>query len=247
MNKVHDTPFVRYVLHDHSIIEATYKKGIPLITKELAQRIVSERLALQGGKPYRLLLHGDIEAHISAEAKRFFSSPEGTAGIVAAAILVNRWSLLAVSKFIMAFQRSDFPMYIFRDTREAKNWLLKNSIQTEVWDTHPKSLSQQYVDYLFNRSPEMQMILSEHETIIRVNSTACQRLGYTEEQLIGRPLSDLTRGELKNIYDNMNQPIPVQIDLSSLPMGHGGRSETFLIARETCVSAGHSRAFANCY
>ncbi|WP_162852600.1 response regulator transcription factor [Dinghuibacter silviterrae] len=124
-----DTPYVRYTIHEHAILEASYKEDVLFITKEMAREIVAKRLALQKGQSYRLLMHAENRIHMSPAARNYFTGPEGNKGIAAVAILYDNWTQNMVTRFILLIKKPDFPMETFRDSRKAKNWLLKQDLR----------------------------------------------------------------------------------------------------------------------
>lgn len=226
-----DTPHVHYTVDDDFIWEAQYKEGIGLITKEIAETIVADRLLYQGGKPCRLLLHGETKINMTPAARRVFSGPEGTKGIAAAVILCNNWTARLVMGFLAFIKKSGPPMAIYQDDRLAKDWLRKRSLGVPEPGVEEKSPGLRYADHFFDVSPQIQILLGKNNTISRVNPAACRRLGYTEDQLGGRPITYLTKGEL-NLYDRDGRAIPVRFDQSLLPAGVGGRRETLLVFRD---------------
>lgn len=230
------TPFLHYTVHDEFILEAEYKKDIPLITKEMAESILEERLLFQGGRSYRLLMHGETKVSITAAAKSHLSGPKGLEGIAAVAVLFDNWTVYNVVRFIARFKKSIIPIAIFRDHQSAKEWLLEKDLGVSEPEVSHKSTGQQYADHLFDLNPTMQIILSENETIARVNEAVCLRLDYSEEELTGKPFAELTRGG-SALCDSHGLPVPVRFDLSKLPSGLGGHRETLVTAWETSVPA----------
>lgn len=228
------TPLIHYTFHEGSLLEAQYQADIPLITKDIAEEIVAERLSFQGGRKYRLLLHGETKLNITGAAKNYFSSEKGLEGISAVAILFDNWTIYTIMRFVARFKRTGPPMAIFREPAAARTWLETKEANPAEPEFPHRSLAQQYADHFFESHSDIQFILDPEDRITRANEAACKRMACSEDELAGRPLSALL-DENGCLRDAAAQPICVTLSRSALPEGQGGRRETLLTAREVGV------------
>ncbi|TDX01806.1 helix-turn-helix transcriptional regulator [Dinghuibacter silviterrae] len=228
MSYVFRTPFVDYTLHAQSILEAAYKENIPLINKEMAVRIVADRLSLQRGKPCRLLMHTPTSVDFSAPARSYLASSSGTEGIAAAAVLVNHWTEQIALRFILCVKRSSFPMDIFRDRQKAIEWLLER----DLGEVHPGAElitdGLQRYDHLFFKDPHAKLTYDHREVITKVNEAFCVLTGYRSDELLGQPFSMLTRDEFV-LYDRQGLVVPAQLELSPFPVGRDGFQDMLVV------------------
>lgn len=230
-----DTKYLKYIV-DGQIWEGAYKPNIPTVDLKVAKEIVQERLALQGEKSIRLLLHGETKIPMTDEGREYLASPEGGQRIAAAAILVNSWTMNALVNFILVIKTKNFPINAFQNPKRAKEWLLKTNISAPETTIMTKSHGQQQFDHLFDQSPAMAFILDHRGLVVRASFQACKQLGYTEEQLTGRPFSRITKGEYA-LVDGLGRPILVELKKTLFPEDMGAYPETLVIATEINAAA----------
>lgn len=122
MNKF-DTPYVYYEVKDQLLI-AKYKKGIR-ITVDIAKKIVQERLALTGGRTMVVLVLNMGVASMDKEARDFFSSPAGNAGLAAGAIVIDSTFTAILGNFFLTVNKPNIPARMFTKESQAIQWLQK--------------------------------------------------------------------------------------------------------------------------
>lgn len=222
MSQHYSTSYVNYTLHDDGILEAVYNHGVK-VDKDVAHTVIEERLALQAGKAFFLLIRAEGDVEIDREARIYFAGPEGTRGIHAAAFLAHNGITTMIGNFIIMVHRPQAPARLFTDRKRAINWLHRCRLQMKENNTPQKTPP----DF---DTHHIQFILGHNDHILAVNETACKRLGYTRDWLVGLHFSMISEGNV--LYDNKRSPIRVTIQRTQLP--HSGRwySDTFIQASE---------------
>lgn len=124
MQNIHETESLFYEMEGDLLI-ATYKKGVRHVNRAMAEEIVADRLAFQGGKPVHLLIQEMGGADFSKEARAYFASENGIEGLLSIAILAKNWITYGTASFILSIQRPRVPTRIFRDRKDAMEWLKK--------------------------------------------------------------------------------------------------------------------------
>jgi hypothetical protein len=132
MAKKHETTYVTYTEHEDGIWEAEYKPDIPVITLELAQQIVAERLNKQQGDPILLALHVPKDTSlITPEAQSYFAGPKGTEGLIAVSLIVNGTLDWETVKFLLLVKPSTYPVNTHVSLEEGKKFLSKKGAHGE--------------------------------------------------------------------------------------------------------------------
>jgi DNA-binding CsgD family transcriptional regulator len=139
MERTVHLPPLKYTFHEENILEAQYDEGNLTISIGLAEEIVTKRLKLQAGKPYRILIHASTHLNVTPAARDYFVGSMGLKGISAIAILLNGWTVFTILRFVILFKRSGPPIAVFRDRRAAKDWLLKQELDN--FSEHPSAPS----------------------------------------------------------------------------------------------------------
>jgi hypothetical protein len=121
MNKTLDTAAV-YLEINNGILIGTYKPNIK-ITLKLAKEIVATRLSFIENKPIPALVLNQGVIKMDKDARDYLSSPEGTAGLKCAAILINSNFIAFTVNFFLKVTKTNIPVKTFTDKKEALTWL----------------------------------------------------------------------------------------------------------------------------
>jgi hypothetical protein len=120
MNKTLDTPFVFFEI-DNKILIASYKPNVTITLKN-AKEIVASRLSfIEKSMPALILNQGIIK--INKEARDYFTSDEGIAGVKCAALLVNSNFISLTTNFFLKITKTKLLVKTFTDKQEALAWL----------------------------------------------------------------------------------------------------------------------------
>ena len=109
-------------LEDEIVIATWESSSVDLI---LAQRAVRYRLEATDHKSYPILINIRPIKNISKPARDFLASPEGSKGIISAAILVDSPLSSLIGNFFLNINKPLKPTKVFSDETEAKKWLAK--------------------------------------------------------------------------------------------------------------------------
>jgi hypothetical protein len=118
---VFETRYIRLHIQE-GILIAYYKPGLH-ITLEVAKEIVQSRKEFTEGKSYPALVNSTGVVSIERAAREYFSSPEGTAGIKAAALIVNSPFSSFLGNFFLRVNKPGMPAKVFTREQSALNWL----------------------------------------------------------------------------------------------------------------------------
>ena len=118
-----DTPFVHFLLRDGLLI-ATYKKGLK-VNLAIARQIVQSRLDFVEFKPVATLIRSEGHMIIDKKARDFFASPEGTWGLIAAAMVPCNPFDWALGSFFLHVRKPPMPTRVFSHEDSAIKWLCK--------------------------------------------------------------------------------------------------------------------------
>lgn len=118
-----DTNFVHLLIKD-KILVVTYKSGLH-ITREIAQKIVTDRLSFTEGKELAAMIisHGVIS--MDKPAREYLASEEGTKGLTATAIIVDSSFSRSLGNFFLIVNKTKMPVKIFSNIPMAIKWLQK--------------------------------------------------------------------------------------------------------------------------
>lgn len=122
MSQHFSTTHVNYLLHPDGILEAIYKPGVK-VDVTVARNVIKERLELQAGKTFFLLIRAEGDVEIDREARVYFAGAEGTRDIHAAAFLAHNGITTMIGNFIIMVHRPQVHARLFTDRRKAINWL----------------------------------------------------------------------------------------------------------------------------
>lgn len=118
-----NTKTVHFQLKDNLLI-CTYKTGVN-IDIHTAQQIVRDRIHFLDGRKKSVLIIGNGVVTMDKAARMYLSSEEGTKGLHAAAILVNRVFSCFLGNFFIAVNKTNFPVRIFSKQETAEKWLMR--------------------------------------------------------------------------------------------------------------------------
>jgi hypothetical protein len=121
MVPVLDTAYIRLELED-DILVATYKKGNK-ITVEVARDIVQARVKFTENRSVGVLLCNQGVISFTKDARSYLSSPEGTRGIKAAAILTDTAATVMIGNFFIKVNQPPIPVKLFSNRVRAMEWL----------------------------------------------------------------------------------------------------------------------------
>jgi hypothetical protein len=124
MNGTFDTTYVTYVI-EGDILEAIFKKEVRTITLDMAKLVVAERLTLQAGQRFLLLIEGSSAIRMDKDTRDFFAGPAGIEGLVAIAMVVSNFVDLATATFLIKVQKPAIPTNFFLKEKDARAWLEK--------------------------------------------------------------------------------------------------------------------------
>jgi len=116
-----DTPFARMKVQD-DILEVTYKKGL-IITQEVAQQIIHQRLSYCEGIAYPCLILDEGILEIQKAARDLLSSEEGTQQLKASALVLNTAYGRIVGNFFVKLTKPAIPVKVFNNKQHALEWL----------------------------------------------------------------------------------------------------------------------------
>lgn len=108
---------------DNGILIGTGKESF--IDLNIVQKIVSDRLEVQKGEIYPLLINMKGVKNTTQEARSFLASEHGCKGVSAAAILVDSALGCMIGNFFILVNKPLVPTKLFTYEAEAKKWLTK--------------------------------------------------------------------------------------------------------------------------
>lgn len=123
MPSVFESALVKYELRGDLLV-ATYKKG-GKFTIASAKEVVRDRLAFTNNRNLCVLIHNAGVVSMDREARAFFSSPDGTKGVKAAAIIMDSVYTSILGNFMIEINRPPMPSRLFRSEEKAIAWLKK--------------------------------------------------------------------------------------------------------------------------
>ena len=123
-----DTDYARYTIGEDGILVASLQGQPMVINLEAAKKMVSDRKTLGLGDNQLLLIRNDAGFTFDKAARDYLSGPEGSEGILAAAILIRNPIDLVTARFMSIFGKPPIPMAYFSDERKAKAWLKKHEM-----------------------------------------------------------------------------------------------------------------------
>ncbi len=116
-----NTNFVHLLIKD-KILVVTYKTGLH-ITREIAQKIVSDRLSFTEGKKMAAMIKSHGVISMDKPAREYLASEEGTEGLSATAIIVDSAFSRSLGNFFLIVNKTKMPVKIFSNIPQAKKWL----------------------------------------------------------------------------------------------------------------------------
>ena len=92
---------------------------------ETVRTVIKDRKNFAGKNNYTLLVEISNVKSISSEARDYLASAEGTAHILAAAIITNSSFTRMISNLFLSYNKPLVPTKLFSNREEAKKWLQK--------------------------------------------------------------------------------------------------------------------------
>lgn len=117
---VEENDYIRLEFKE-GILHSTYKTET--ISLEVAQSVVGLRKKYMDAKRCPHLITGVNLSKISKDARDFLSSPAGTEGVAAGAMLSNSSFQAAFANFFLMVSKPDIPTKLFTDEKTAIAWL----------------------------------------------------------------------------------------------------------------------------
>lgn len=234
-----DTSYVTYTLRRDGILEAMYKPGV-FVDEEVARVVVSERLAVQSGRSYFVMVGASGNIFMDGAARAYLTGPEGTKGIHAAAFLAQTNIAAIIGKLIIVINRPQTPAKLFVNRRKAIGWLRQRRLRMDgpargvetTLDQQETFTDNPSFEHIFNQSNYMQIVLGPSEHVLDLNTFACDRLGYDKDAMRGMPFYTITDGT-SVLYDSRRRPVRVEMERTDLPSTRGEWSDTLVVARES--------------
>ncbi len=116
-----ETTYVQLRIKD-SILIGTYKKDVR-ITLEVAREIVSTRLSFTRRTTMPTLILSEGVVTIDKAARDYLTSPEGTEGISACAIITRSRYSSFLGNLFLQLTRGALPVKMFKNMGKAEQWL----------------------------------------------------------------------------------------------------------------------------
>ena len=123
-DKVWDAKYVHFEL-ENDIVIVTFKRNL-VITIEIAEEIVKDRLLFIEGKSYPILADIRIMKSVDKASREYFGSDKGQEGVRAGALLTDSVFSTFLGNFFLKlefFNKSPLPTRLFTDKNEAMEWL----------------------------------------------------------------------------------------------------------------------------
>lgn len=115
-----ETKWVNYSI-ENEILYANYKKEI-IIDLEGAKEMVAERLAIQNGKKYPIIIH--VNGFKSpSKAARIYLATEGIKGLTMGAVIVKNAVEKIILNFFFTIEKPVIPSKSFTCEEDAVAWI----------------------------------------------------------------------------------------------------------------------------
>lgn len=121
---VWETDYLLMELLENGMLVATYKK-VKLINLGIAREIVQARLDFVGPSPRPVMVLNDGALQMDKAARKFMASLDGVAGISAAAIVADHFTIFFFASIIIKIERPPIPVNICRSYHAAFAWLVQ--------------------------------------------------------------------------------------------------------------------------
>lgn len=109
----------------NGVLHAHYKAGLKLDLNG-ARSLVMEREKLCGGKEFPMVVYDGGVVSMDREARLFFSSYEGTKGIIIAAFIESSVFSKMLINFFLRLTKPRVKSKAFNNTDEALDWIHRN-------------------------------------------------------------------------------------------------------------------------
>ena len=119
-----ETSLVYYTFVSKTVMVGRYKPFTPHITTPFAEEIIMQRLEIQDGNAYHMLLDmTDIKIKMTKKARQTLMGPKGLQGLLSVAVLVNRKSEAWIARVLLKFTWFPIQVKVFYKRTAALSWL----------------------------------------------------------------------------------------------------------------------------
>jgi hypothetical protein len=125
MSKIFENHQLKMEIID-GILHAHYKSGITMNLND-AKYLIKERLVLTEGKEYPFLIYDGGVVAMDRDARVYFSSYEGTQGILIAAFIETSVFSKMLINFFLRITKPRVKSKAFNDVNEGLAWIEKNA------------------------------------------------------------------------------------------------------------------------
>ncbi|MDZ4840428.1 MAG: hypothetical protein SGJ04_10535 [Bacteroidota bacterium] len=122
ISNVHENLFIKGYVFE-GILYAEFKERV--IDLPVIQACVELRTEAIEGQSFPIVLDATIVKTVTKEARDFLSSPIGTNGVTATALLIDSNVGKFLGNFFLHLNRPSVPLKIFTDASLAKNWICR--------------------------------------------------------------------------------------------------------------------------
>lgn len=120
-NQTLDTPYVFLEIKE-GIVSGFYKTDL-MIDLLVAKQVVQQRKEFFNNNDYPVMIFDNGVRGMNKEARDYFSSAEGSAGIKAAALILKFSFSKMFGNFLLKINKPIIPVKIFNDEKKARIWL----------------------------------------------------------------------------------------------------------------------------
>lgn len=120
-SRVLETENTRFEIKD-GILYGKYREGL-VITLEVAKDIVKNRMKFSENNSYPIIVFTDGMKSISKEARDYLGGKEGSAGIIAGAVVTKSVYTTFIGNFFLKVNKPPLPTKMFTDVKDAVEWL----------------------------------------------------------------------------------------------------------------------------
>lgn len=123
MGIVNENEYCSFKLEDQLLV-CKFKKGV-ILNLTAAKAVIELRTDICKGKSYPALILDDGIGSVTKEARDYFASPNGTIGVLAAAMVYSNSFNRMVARFflLVSVNKLLVPTDIFSNTETAITWL----------------------------------------------------------------------------------------------------------------------------
>ncbi|ABG58943.1 STAS/SEC14 domain-containing protein [Cytophaga hutchinsonii] len=120
MSKKYESECIKFYIEE-GILYGIYLA--PVLTLEVAQEVVKQRLLFAAGVTYPVLADIRNIKSVTSQARAFFAKPESNTFISAGALIVNNIFLETIGNIFIYLNKPSIPSRLFRNEQDAVKWL----------------------------------------------------------------------------------------------------------------------------